>query len=61
MLMGGFPGEQKIQDSRSCRQFVSGRIGKSTQAVFARQPITGWIIVLMMNRTLMVLPMLQME
>ncbi len=61
MLMGGFPGEQKIQDSQTCRRFVVGRIGKSTKVVFVHKPITGRIIVLMMNRTLMVLPMLPME
>jgi len=31
MLMGCFPGEQKIQDSQSCRRFVSKLMGKFTK------------------------------
>ena len=38
MLMGCFPGEQKIQDSPSCRRFVPRLIGKSTEVVFANTP-----------------------
>jgi len=61
MLMGCFPGEQKIQDFQSSRWFVPRLIGKSTQAVFAYKPTNGRIIGLMMNRALMVLCMLPIE
>jgi hypothetical protein len=58
MLMGGFPGEQKIQDSRSRRRFVPP-VGWEVHQGGFRSPANNLeIIELMMNRVLMVSPML---